>query len=284
MKSVDTQPNSYNHSANDYWADLAGNFDSADNGGFGPVLHPNAPLWFNRLIDMLQFRAFRRALAMTNIPQGAAVLDVGCGTGRWLRRYEEFGFRAIGVDATVSMLRVARALKTTAPLVTGEARRLPFPDARFDLVSDITVVQHITASMQPQAVGEMMRVIRPGGCLILMELIRGEGPLLFPKTPREWITLAASCGARLVGWFGQEYRLLDRLFVHIALTLRPKSGSSRQAGAVPQKGASESSTLTRRIYWGIRRVTFPVSIWADLIVERICAEDFATHGVFVFRK
>jgi len=272
------------YSPKEYWEGLAEDFDSADTSGFAPVLHPNAPPWFNRLIDTLQFRAFRRALAMASIPQGAAVLDVGCGTGRWVRRYEEFGFRATGVDATASMLRVARELKTTAPLVAGEAYRLPFPDARFDLVSDITVVQHITASLQPQALGEMVRVIRPGGCLILMELIRGEGPLLFPRSPRDWIEQAASCGAKLVGWFGQEYRLFDRLFVRVALMLAGRNGSAVNAATVPQERTPEHSTLTRRIYWGIRRVTVPVSVWADPIADRICPAHFATHGVFVFRK
>lgn len=272
------------YSPKEYWAGLAEDFDSADTGGFAPVLHPNAPPWFNRLIDTLQFRAFRRALAMAGTPPGAPVLDVGCGTGRWVRRYEELRFRATGVDATASMLRLARELKTTAPLVVGEAYRLPFPNARFDLVSDITVVQHIPASLQLQALGEMVRVIRPGGCLILMELIRGEGPLLFPRRPRDWIEQAESCGAKLVGWFGQEYLLFDRLFVRIALTLAGRNGRSVKTGADSQKRVPEHSTMTRRIYWGIRRVTVPISVWADPIADRICSAHFATHGVFVFRK
>lgn len=263
---------------------MAEDFDSADTNGFSPVLHPKAPPWFNRLIDTLQFRAFCRALVMASISQGAAVLDVGCGTGRWVRRYDELGFRVTGVDATAPMLRVARKLKTTAPLVAGEACRLPFPDARFDLVSDITVVQHISASLQPQALREMVRVIRPGGCLILMELIRGEGPLLFPRSPGDWIEQATSCGAKLIGWFGQEYRLLDRLFVRVALALAGRNGGTVQAATVSQESAPERLTMTRRIYWGIRRVTVPVSVWADPVAERICPAHFATHGVFIFQK
>lgn len=271
-------------SPKEYWAGVAENFHSADTAGFAPVLHPNAPPWFNRLIDKLQFRAFRRALAMASIPPGAQVLDVGCGTGRWVRRYEDFGFRATGVDATASMLRLARELRTTAPVVAGEAYHLPFPNSRFDLVSDITVVQHIPASLQPQALGEMVRVIRPGGFLILMELIRGEGPLLFPRKPRDWIQQAASCGGKLVGWFGHEYLLLDRLFVRVALTLAGRNGSSLRAGADSQKRVPKHSMMARRIYWGVRRVTVPISAWADPIADRVCPAHFATHGVFVFRK
>ena len=37
-----------------------------------------------------------------------SIVDVGCGTGRWLRRYRDVGFSPIGVDATIGMLRIAR--------------------------------------------------------------------------------------------------------------------------------------------------------------------------------
>ena len=93
------------YSPKEYWAGVAENFRSADLTGFAPVLHPDAPAWYNRLIDNLQFQAMRRALAIAQIPQGARFLDIGCGTGRWLRRYKERGFGAMGMDATLGMLR-----------------------------------------------------------------------------------------------------------------------------------------------------------------------------------
>lgn len=271
------------YSPKEYWTKLAESAPSVDSMGLAPVLHPGAPSWFNGLIDTLQFRAFRRALLMANIPPGARVLDVGCGTGRWVRRYQEFGFRATGVDANVSMLRFARRLETTAPLIVGEAYRLPFSNAGFDLVSDITVVQHIPTSLQRQALSEMVRILRPGGRLILMELIRGEGSHIFPQRPQEWIEQAESCGAKLVGWFGQEYLLFDRLFVQVAQTLAAKNRSSFKADSISQEHSLEHST-TRRIYWGIRRLTVPISAWADPITDRIFPAHLATHGVFVFRK
>ena len=92
------------------------------------------------------------------------------------------GIRPTGVDATPSMVRLARERGITAPLIAGEAYRLPFADAAFDLVSDITVIQHIQSSLQRVALEETARVLKPGGCLILMELIRGKG-WTFPSAP-----------------------------------------------------------------------------------------------------
>ena len=268
----------------EYWAALAENADCLDAAGLAPVLHPDSPAWFNRLVDTLQFRAVRRAIAMAALPEGARILDVGCGTGRWVRRYRDFGFHVTGLDATVAMLRVARECGTTAPLTAGEAYRLPFPDARFDCVSDITVVQHIPVSLQPPALLEMMRVVRPGGHLILMELIGGEGEHIFPRKPQNWIQQAASCGAELVGWFGQEYLLLDRLFVRIARTLIGRNGSPARTASSSREHSLQHARMARRIYWRLRHVTVPVSAWAEPLADRICPARFATHGVFVFQK
>jgi hypothetical protein len=117
-----------------------------------------------------------------------------------------------------------------------------------------------------------------------MELIRGEGAHIFPRKPQDWIEQVASCGAKLVDWFGQEYLLLDRLFVHIAQGLAEKNGNSGGAGAILQRPSSQHSTMARRIYWGFRRITVPISAWADPVADWICPAQTATHGVFVFRK
>jgi len=272
------------YSPKEYWTSVADDFRSADADGFAPVLHPGAPAWFNRLIDKLQFRAVRRALALAEIPRGSRILDVGCGTGRWLRRYQELGFRATGVDATPGMLGLAKERGTTASLIAGEATCLPFADAEFDCVSDITVVQHIVRPLQPQALREMVRVLKPGGRLILMELIRGEDAHVFPRSPHDWIQLAESLGARPIGWFGQEYLLLDRFFVRVIRALTERNGSRADAEAAPVPASSQHSTSARRMFWAMRGLTAPLSAWADPVAEKICPARFATHGVFMFRK
>lgn len=272
------------YSPKEYWTGVADEFRSADATGLAPVLHFGAPTWFNRLIDKLQFRAVRRALAMAEITRGALVLDVGCGTGRWLRRYKEFGFQATGVDATPGMLGRAIECGTTTPLIAAEACSLPFADATFDCVSDITVVQHIPRSLQPQALREMMRVLKPGGRLILMELIRGEGAHIFPRSPQDWIQQPAFFGAKPIGWFGQEYLLLDRFFVRMAQKLTGRRDAHPNSDVEPLQPTSQHSLIARGIFWAIRRMTAPFSAWMDPIVEKVCPAHIATHAVFVFRK
>jgi SAM-dependent methyltransferase len=272
------------YSPKEYWGELAENYVSADADGLAPVLHPGAPAWFNQLIDKQQFHAVRRALALATIPPGARFLDVGCGTGRWVRRYGELGFRATGLDVTPGMLKTARQRGTAGELVAGEAYRLPFADGAFDFVSDITVVQHIPSELQLAAVGEMMRVLKPEGHLLLFELIRGRSPHIFPRSPENWIEQATSQGAALLGWFGQEFLLPDRLFVGLAQSVSGRNGSRLRTGAPAADSQSPAGSAVRSAYWRFRRITASVSAWTDPAAEKICPARFATHGVFVFRK
>jgi SAM-dependent methyltransferase len=272
------------YSPRDYWAGVAEDFRSADPSGFAPVLHPGAPVWFNQLIDKLQFQAIRRALTLAQIPQDSRILDVGCGTGRWVRRYAQLGFRPTGLDRTSGMLTTARRQKTAAPLLAGEAHRLPFPDGSFDCVTDVTVVQHIPSELQPQALGEMIRVLNPGGRLILMELIRGAGVHIFPRAPADWIEQGTSHGATLIAWFGQEFLLPDRIFVHLAQSLRGGNGGHGNTKTTPISSGTRPEPSLRNMYWRLRHITAPVSAWFDPLTEKICPGKLATHGVFVFRK
>ena len=275
----------------EYWSSLADGGNSMDALGFAPVLHPLAPLWFNQLIDNLQFRALRHALALAAVPPGARFLDVGCGTGRWVRRYGELGFSAVGVDATIGMLQNARAHDTGAPLTTGLAQSLPFSDAAFDCLSDITVVQHIPYEVQSKALQEMVRVLKPGGRMILMEVICGKDSHIgkdshvFPREPGDWISEVEHCGASLIEWFGQEFLLADRLFVRLAQTFFGRKGNFvKQVQSTSDHSSSRESSVAHRVYWQLRRITVPFSVWAEPAVARICPAYLATHGIFVFRK
>jgi SAM-dependent methyltransferase len=279
------------YSPKEYWSSLASGGNSVDASGLAPILHPLAPAWFNQVIDNLQFSALRRALALAAVVPGARFLDVGCGTGRWVRRYGELGFSPVGVDATIGMLQIARAHDTRAPLTTGLAQSLPFCDAAFDCLSDITVVQHIPYEFQSRALQEMVRVIKPGGRMILMEVICGKDTHIgkdshvFPREPRDWISEVERCGASLIGWFGQEFLLADRLYVHLAQTLSGRKGNFvKQVKSASYDPSSRKSSLRHRVYWQLRHITVRPSIWCEPAVARICPASLATHGMFVFRK
>jgi SAM-dependent methyltransferase len=262
-----------------YWTEVANAYSQDEGDGLAPVLHPGAPDWYNRIIDVLQHRALLRALDIAKLQAGSQVLDIGCGTGRWLRRYNDLGYQPTGIDLTAGMLSLARKNRTRSPLVGGESFRLPFKDSSFDAVSDITVIQHQEPTSQAQSIAEMLRVLKPGGRLILIELIRGKGNHIFPLSPRNWITAVTSSGASLVDWFGQEFMLVDRVFVNLARLLVRKTDHK-----ITSPQSLSPASISRNIFWNVRHFTAPISARIDPIMSKISPGKFATHGVFIFVK
>jgi SAM-dependent methyltransferase len=100
-------------------------------------------------------RLIRRITDRVPLPVDGRTLDVGCGDAA----------RGIGVDASETMLRLARTADPAVPLVAGAADRLPFRAGVFDSVVAGFLLPHLVAP--ERAVAEFRRVLRPGGRLTL---------------------------------------------------------------------------------------------------------------------
>ncbi len=108
-------------------------------------------------------------LAAGTVHQPVSVLDVGCGTGKLLRRANTYWPEAqlIGVDPANGMIEMAKRLTPNATFFTGMAEALPLEDASVDLALSTSSFHH----WQDQAAGirEIARVLRPGGYFILVD-------------------------------------------------------------------------------------------------------------------
>jgi ubiquinone/menaquinone biosynthesis C-methylase UbiE len=100
-------------------------------------------------------------------------LDAGMGPGRLVAELAARGWTLSGVDAAEEMVAVAqRRIPAAAPrLVCAEIERLPFPDASFDLVLATGVLEFADV---PRALGEITRVLRPGGRAVVSYPNRGS--------------------------------------------------------------------------------------------------------------
>jgi len=103
----------------------------------------------------------------SSLPKGAAILDVGCGTGEHLKRALGHGLKAAGVEPAPAMLSVARRDVPQARLEDGVATRLPFGDGEFDAVIMIEVLRYLDLPDIELALSEARRVLRPGGKILV---------------------------------------------------------------------------------------------------------------------
>ena len=135
--------------------------------------------------DHFWFHGFRRFVTPL-IEQASAgrtdlrSLDCGCGTGNNLALLRRFG-RAAGIDLTLSGLKYAGSHGERS-VAQASATHLPFATDAFDLVASFDVIYSLPDDAERAAIGEMFRVLKPGGHLVLnvaaLEMLRGDHSVL----------------------------------------------------------------------------------------------------------
>jgi SAM-dependent methyltransferase len=96
--------------------------------------------------------------------EGATVLDLGCGIGTYVRRFDEIGATAYGLD--IDGERVRRGGEAgAARLSVGVGERLPFRDESFDGVLLNEVIEHVDDDRE--TLREALRVTKPGGRVVI---------------------------------------------------------------------------------------------------------------------
>lgn len=136
-----------------------------------------------RVVDLLRARNGRA---------GVQVLDAGCGTGEYTVGLARAGFRVTGIDYAAGMLTRARSKLATTPKgsvslrMASLDRPLPFGDAAFDHAILVSVLQAV--ANPPLTLGELWRVLRPGGTLVVVH---------YPRPPLHDLPLLGEVRARL---------------------------------------------------------------------------------------
>ncbi len=127
----------------------------------------------NRVISLGQDQRWRKAaLALAALPPGGRLLDVATGTGdvalSALRQYP--GRRIVGMDLTPAMVRLAQEKAAGQPVSWGisDGLALPFPANTFDAVISAFMLRNVPDVTR--ALAEQLRVARPGGRVICLEL------------------------------------------------------------------------------------------------------------------
>ncbi|MCE7921250.1 MAG: hypothetical protein DCC59_07480 [Chloroflexi bacterium] len=124
---------------------------------------------YNARYDQNPLAGISRALrALVKQNRARDVLEVGCGTGRWVMELNPLARRVVGLDFSLGMLKQARGQDEALSLTNGDANRLPFPSASFDLVLSVNALHHYAD--QRAFIAEARRLLRAGGALAIINL------------------------------------------------------------------------------------------------------------------
>lgn len=130
--------------------------------------------------------AVSKELANSINLQGLDILDVGCGLGGPCRMLaEEYNCKTTGIDLSHEYIRTAKKLselvqlKDQTTFIQGDATKLPFKDASYDVVW----TQHVQMNIPDKArfYAEIQRVLKTGGHFLFYDILKvGEGVVTYP--------------------------------------------------------------------------------------------------------
>jgi ubiquinone/menaquinone biosynthesis C-methylase UbiE len=202
--------------------------------------------------DAMDFIAVNTAFATDAIaldPYAIKILDVGTGTARIpiLMCQQQPQYLITGVDLAQSMLmlgqrNVAEAgLDRQIRLERVDSKRMPYPDLEFDMLVSNSLVHHLPDPLS--FFKETKRLVRPGGAMLIRDLIRPENDLIVDD---------------LVAKFGGDYdRSQQQLFrdsLKAALTLAEVRAIIDRVGLADVK-----LTQSSELHWTIERQKTPIS-------------------------
>ncbi len=165
----------------------------------------------NDLLSFGQSRLWRGKVARAvNAKAGEQILDIAAGTGTSSMAFLSDGVRVVAADFSKGMLEVGKKKYPKLEFVFADAMQLPFKDAEFDVVTMSFGLRNVQD--HKVALGEFLRVLKPGGRLVICEFSHVPGlfgllyrfylkhflpkiSALFSKSPEAYDYLAESIQA-----------------------------------------------------------------------------------------
>lgn len=109
----------------------------------------------------------KRISSLVKNMKGKAILDVGCGKGRFVNFFSNRAKEIVGIEPAKKLLEEGKKKYPKLKLLPGSATEIPFPDNTFDVVLCVEVLEHVPEI--DEALKEMKRVLKKAGELIIID-------------------------------------------------------------------------------------------------------------------
>lgn len=174
----------------------------------------------------------RYTVMVANVKPGMRVLDIAGGTGDLALAFAKQAGptgEVVHTDINLAMLGTGRDRLLDAgvalPTVVCDAEKLPFPEARFDVVTVAFGLRNMTH--KDAALREMRRVLKPGGKLLVLEFSRVARPL---EKPYDWYSF------KILPWLGQKVAGDAASYRYLAESIRMHPGQKELKALMHESG------------------------------------------------
>ena len=174
--------------------------------GMFSVIAPRYDL-INDVVSLCQDRHWRADLvdALAPIP-GELILDLAAGTGASSHPIVRSGATVVATDLTEAMVLIGKRRHPQQIFVVGDGLRLPYADHCFDAATISFGLRNVA---DPAVVlSELMRVVRPGGTLVICEFSTPTSPMM-RFLHRQWMTKALPLLSKIVSNNAPAYSYLN---------------------------------------------------------------------------
>lgn len=172
------------------------------------------------------------------------VLDVACGTGDMAVELLRHGCSVTGVDLSKEMMAIAKRKAPQAEYRLADVERLPFGDASFDAVTCAFGVRNFVHL--EQGLSEMLRVLKPGGRMVILELATPDSSLIRP-----FYNLYTR---RIIPWLGQRLAGSREAYTYLPRSIErfPKGDAFLQL--IQNSGFRIQDSCQRKLTFGVCRM------------------------------
>jgi len=131
--------------------------------------------WYDKIFEPMNKGLRNTGFKMFNVKPGMNVLEIGCGTGSFLKMYQKENCSVNGVDLSSAMIEQAeKKLGKNAVLLKESASKLSFEKNQFDLILSSTVIHEMSPEIRKEVLREAKRVLKPDGRILLIDFYPGQ--------------------------------------------------------------------------------------------------------------
>ena len=174
----------------------------------------------NECMHQAQLHALNTVIDQQIDIKGKTILDFGCGSGRWVEFFCNLGAKYIGVDISDEMIELSKSRYPDNSFITLKDHKIPLETDSCDFVFSIAVIHHNRPPQQEEMLGEIARILKPGGYLFLFESLGTvQWERMFPHPMSEWIKMVEQYNFDCIMHRGYSYFVLCNLVNDVARRL-----------------------------------------------------------------